>query len=139
MGVGIASHIAGMSLFSVHDQHRAADFIAVPENRLIHKGHTADDIPSSVGIQRTSMITALCLVVIMIIFHKERRVLRYGIHHAAARRIISVSVIFDSLRVQSFFLLIAGGFTVFSVEISVGIDSGHVVHGGNHRSLDSGI
>ena len=51
VGIGLFGEVAGMCLFAMHDQYGAADLIAVAQDRLIHEGFTADDIPAIVGIE----------------------------------------------------------------------------------------
>ena len=74
------------------------------------------------------MVSPVCLIVIIIIFHKERRILRQRIHNAPSKGIVSVSVILQALRIQRFFLLIPGIRRVFRVKISFRIHPGHIIH-----------
>lgn len=49
--IGIAAEIAGMRFPTMYHQYRAADLIAVFQDWLVHKGHTSDYIPASIGVQ----------------------------------------------------------------------------------------
>lgn len=74
-GVGVAAEVAGVCLFAVHDEHRAADFVAVLEYRLVEERLAARDVPAAVGVQRTRVIAALRLIVGVVVLDELRRVL----------------------------------------------------------------
>ena len=128
-----------MSLLAVDNEHRVPNLIGVLQNRLIHKGLASDHIPAAVGIQRTLMIAALCLVIVIIIFHKERRVFRERIDDTAAQLVLSGFQVFKSLRAHSRSVLISGFLAVLAVKIAFLIYSCHIVHSRRDRRLDSCI
>ena len=47
-GISVLAKIAGMRLIPMKYHYRTSDFIAVLENRRIHKGLTADYIPATI-------------------------------------------------------------------------------------------
>ena len=49
-GISIAAEITGMCFLPVHDKDCAANLIAVLQDGLVHKGHTANHIPATVRI-----------------------------------------------------------------------------------------
>ena len=71
LGKRVAAEIAGMSLFAVYDEHRAPDLSRIRQNGHVQKGERGRDVPTAVGIERTEMIAALCLIIIEIIFDEE--------------------------------------------------------------------
>src|SRR5699024_11355812 len=54
--IRISAEIAGVRLFSVNDEHRAADFIRILQDRLIQERHTSGHVPAAVGIKRARMV-----------------------------------------------------------------------------------
>ena len=85
------------------------------------------------------MVAARGLVVVVIILHKERRVLRKGIHNAAGKGIGAVPEIFRTLFVDCFTGSLAGFFGISGVEITVPGYTGHIVHGRGHGRFDTGV
>ena len=85
------------------------------------------------------MITSVRFIVIMIICYKERRILRKRIDNAAARRIAAIFIIYESLGVHGFLLCVSCVCGILTVKISVGIDAGHILHGGGRRRLNTCI
>lgn len=138
-GVGVAAEIAGMGLLTVHHQHRAADLVDVPQNRLVQERHASDHVPSAIGVQGTGMVAAWGLVIVVVILDEERGVIRKRVDHAAGQRICPTAVVRDALRVQRPLLLVTGVGGILRVEVTLGIDAGHVVHRGCHGRLDAGV
>ena len=139
IGIGVTRKIAGMRLVAVDQEDCAADLIGVLKDRLIDKGLTADDVPAAVGIQGTGMVAASGLVVIVVVLHKERRVLRQRIDHTASEPVFTGLQVQKSLGTHSGLRLVTGFLTVSGIEIPLGIHTGHVVHGGGHGRLDPGV
>ena len=75
----------------------------------------------------------------MIICYKERRILRKRIDDATAQRIAAIFIIRESLGVHGFLLGVSCVCGILTVKISVGIDAGHIIHGGGNRCLNTGI
>ena len=61
----ILAEIERMRLFTMNHEHGTANLIAVSENRHRHKGHRRGRVPACIGIDRTHMIAALRLVIII--------------------------------------------------------------------------
>ena len=137
--VGIPAEIAGMSLLSMDHKDRTADLIGIAQDRLIKKGHAAGHVPASVGVEGTGMISSVRLIISIIIFYKERGILRQRIHHAAAQGIAAVFVIFDTLCVPCLFLLIAGVCRILGIKITFRVYTGHIIHSRSNRSSDPGV
>ena len=127
--LGVSAEIAGVRFLPMDNQDRAADLINVLQDRLIQKGHTSGHVPSAIGVQRSGMISSLCLIVVIVIFDKTRRVLRQRVCHAAAARVLSVFIVLHTLRVQHPALFIAGVRGIFRVKIAFRVDAGHIIHG----------
>ena len=72
----VSAEVAGMCHLPVDDQDCAADLICVFQDRLVHKGDAPGHVPSAVGIERTCVISSFCLIVVMVVFNKEGRVIR---------------------------------------------------------------
>ena len=85
------------------------------------------------------MIAASRLVIVVIIFDIERRVLWHFCCHAAAQGMSAIPAVFDTLGIERLFLFIPGCFTVLCIKIAIGVHTGHIIHGGGHRGLDPGI
>ena len=123
----------------MHHQNRRADFIGILQDRLIDKALAADDVPAAVGVERSCVIPASGLVIIVIVFDKERCIFRQRIDHAAAQLVFTGLQILESLGAHGGSLLISGFLTVLRIEVSLRVHTGHVVHGGSHGRLDAGI
>ena len=117
-------------------QHSAVNFIRVGEQAHIHEGGLCIDSPAIIGIERTGMITAFRLVIVIVIFYEERRVLRKRIDHAARTLITAVFIVFRPLGVNCFTGRFPCFFTVCAVKVAVAGYAGHIVHGRSHSSLD---
>ena len=85
------------------------------------------------------MVSAIRFIIIVIICHIERCVLRKWINNPAAQRIAAIFVINKPLGVHSLFLRVPCISRIIRIKISVGIDTGHIVYGGSNRRLDAGI
>ena len=138
-GLGIPAEVAGVSFPAMNHQYCRADLVAVPEDGLVHKRHDAGYIPAAIGVQRTGVIAALCLVVVMVIFYIEGSVFRYICRHTTAKSIGTILVVTDPLGVEDLFLLVPGSLTVLCVKIAIGVHAGHIVHGGSTSGLNSGV
>ena len=103
------------------DEDRAADLIAVLQDRLIDKALAADNIPTAVGVQGTGMVAASGLIIIIVILNEERCVFRQRIDDAASQLILTVLQVFKPLSTQSCFRLVARFFAVCRVKISLSI------------------
>lgn len=84
------------------------------------------------------MITAFGLVIIIVIFHKERRILGEHLRYAAGFGISAVLIVSGPLGVQ-FLTGFVAAVGVHAVKITVGHNPGHIVHGAGHRSLMRGV
>ena len=128
-----------MCLFAVNDQNSGADLVAVLQDRLVHKGQASDGVPTLIGVEG-ALVIGSALVILAVILDEERQILGHGQFDAtAAAGIFALLILGGSQVVQSGLFLIALCFTVLRVKITVGVDAGHVVHGGNDRRLDAGI
>lgn len=139
LGKSVLAEIAGVGLLAVHNQDGAADLVGIGQDGLIHKGHTADDVPATVGVEGPGMIAARGLVVVEVVLKVEGGVLRHGIRYTAAQGVLAVLVVGQPLSVQSLALGITGLLAVLGVKVAVGVYPAHVVHGGGHSCLDPGI
>ena len=128
-----------MCLIAVHDQNGTSDLVTVFEDRLIYERLASDHIPAAVKVERSCVIAAVRLVVVVIIRHEERCVCRERIYHSAAERIFAGFQIFQSLRAHCHFFGVARLFTVLTVKISIRIHSRHIIHCRGHRRLDAGV
>ena len=75
------------------------------------------------------MIAALCFVVGVVILDELGRVLRQRIDHTSGQGICTVFVVHRALGAHGFSLLKAGITGILTVKISVGVHTGHIVHG----------
>ena len=85
------------------------------------------------------MIPAAGLVIIVVVFHEERRVIRQGIDHAASEFVFAGLKVCEPLCAHGFLRLVAGFLAVGGVEVSLRVHAGHVVHRGSDRGFDAGI
>ena len=85
------------------------------------------------------MISARRLVIIVVVLHEEGRVLGQRIDNTAAELVFARLQIGKALGAHGRLCLITRFLTVGRVEISLGIDTGHIVHGRRHCCLDAGI
>ena len=85
------------------------------------------------------MIPSVSLVIVMVVFYKERRILRKWIYNSASKLIFAGLKVFKSLSTHSCFFLISCFFTIFRVKISIGIYPCHVIHCYSCRSFNSCI
>ena len=139
VGIGVFAEIAGMGVLAVNQKDCASDLIGILKDRLVDKALAADDVPAAVGIQGTGVIASLSFVIVVVILHKERRVFRKRIDHTAAKFILAVFQILKSLGAHGGFCLVTGLLAVGGIEISLGVHTGHIVHGRSHCRLDPGI
>ena len=80
------------------------------------------------GITRTLVISALCLIIIVIILHKLRCIGWQRIDHATALFIITLGVLFGTLCIELLAFLVTGVFIVVGIKIAICIYAVHVVH-----------
>ena len=85
------------------------------------------------------MIAALCFVVGVVILDELGRVLRQRIDHTSGQGICTVFVVHRALGAHGFFLLKAGITGILTVKISVGVHTGHIVHGHSRCRFDAGV
>ena len=67
----IFAEIAGVRLFSVDHEHGTANFVAVGEQGHVDERKGRGLVPSSVGVERTFVIAAPGLIVVVIVFYKS--------------------------------------------------------------------
>ena len=59
---GVLAKVAGVRLIAVDHQNGGADLVGVLQDRLIHKGQTADRVPAVVGVERALMIGSALVI-----------------------------------------------------------------------------
>ena len=91
--IGISAHIARVRVFTMYDQHRAANLITVLQDRLVQEGHRAYSVPAVIGVQGTRMVTTIRLIIIVVVLYEQRRILWQGIDYAAAELIYTIFII----------------------------------------------
>ena len=133
---GITAQIAGMGLVAMDHQHGAVNLIRVGEQAHIHEGGLCIDSPAIIGIERTGMITAFRLVIVIVIFYEERRVLRKRIDHAARSLIAAVFIVFRPLGVDCFTCRFSRFFTVGAIKVTIAGNAGHIVHSRSYGGFD---
>ena len=85
------------------------------------------------------MVAPRGLVVVVVVLHKVGRVFRQGIDNTPAEPVFSGLQISQALGAHGSALGITCFFTVFGIEIALGVHTSHVVHGRDHRRLDAGV
>ena len=128
-----------MGLFPVDQQDRAADLARIGQQRHVQEGQGRGGVPGTIGVDGTGMEAAPGLVIVEVILDELRLVARQGLGQArGGGRDAAGACVPGALRVQ---LLPEGvaGIGVHAVEIAVGRDAAHVVHGDGHGGLDAGV
>ena len=74
---GVFPKVEAVRLLAVHHKYSAADLVAVFQDRLVHKGHLADRIPTLIGVQRPRMICS-AFIIFTVIFDIEGDILLYS-------------------------------------------------------------
>ena len=91
----ILTKIAGVSFFSMNEQHGTADFIGIRKDRCVEKCKIGGFVPAQTGVDGTRMITSFGLVIIIIILHELRRITgRFRVRHGAG---ISVGTVASTM------------------------------------------
>ena len=85
------------------------------------------------------MVSTLRLVIGIVILDKLRCILRQRVNHTTGKGVTAVFIVLRALGVHGLFLFVAGIAGILTVKISVGVHTGHIVHGRCHSSLDAGI
>ena len=133
--IGRFSHIAGMGVFPVDDQDRRTDLVDIKEETGVVIGLDTDDPTAVVGIAAAGMVTARRLVIVVVILHELRGIVRERVHHTAGHR----HRIGEAQAGKGLPHRVAGSFIVGRIEIAVAAVAGHVVHRNDGRGLDPGI
>ena len=115
---GVPAEVAGMCLLSMDQQHRAADLVAVLQKRHIQERQRRGDIPTLVGVQRPRMIPAAGFVIVEVVFHKEGRILRQRVDHAARPGIGPALVVSRPLCIQGLAFFVARFLAVLCVKVA---------------------
>ena len=140
VGKGVFGKIAGVRLLPVDHQHGGADFIAVPEDRLVEEGYGANGVPAFRGIEGAGVVAALRLVIGTVIFDKGRNILRRGVRQAAARAgLCTLPVFLCTGRVEGLFGFISGICAVCCIKVAVRTDTAHIIHGGSDGGFHAGV
>ena len=66
----IPAQVAGVSLLAVGHEHSTVDLTCVGEQSCVHERGLGIYCPAVVGIERTGMVAALSLVVVVIVFDR---------------------------------------------------------------------
>ena len=132
----ILTKIAGVSFFSMNEQHGTADFIGIRKDRCVEKCKIGGFVPAQTGVDGTGIITSFGLVIIVIILYELWRITgRLRVHHGAG---ISVgTVVFRALGVKLLTYFVACIRIVCGIEITVCCTATDVVHSGSYRCLDT--
>ena len=132
----ILTKIAGVSFFSMNEQHGTADFIGIRKDRCVEKCKIGGFVPAQTGVDGTRMITSFGLVIIIIILHELRRITgRFRVRHGAG---ISVgTVVFRALGVKLLTHFVTCICIVSGIEVTVCCTAANVVHCGSYRCLDT--
>ena len=121
------------------DEDSGADLIGILEDGLIQEGQGADGVPALVGVQGAGMVGP-ALVVFAVVLHIEGDVLRHGQGQAAAgAAVVAAAADGSPGGAAALTNLMAGLLAVGGVEIALGGDAAHIVHGGDHGGLDPGV
>ena len=137
--IGIFSHVAGMCLLPVNDEHSRADLIHISEDGLIQIGQGADGVPALVGVEGAGMIGP-SLVVCTVIFHEEGRIFRDRKRQATAgTSIVCAAIDGGAGRTVLLPQLMTRFFTVRGIEISSGGRTAQIIHGRDDRGFDPGV
>ena len=123
----------------MYHKHSTVYLACIGEKSCVCKGCSCGCSPSIIGIKRTYMISAFCLIVIKIILHKERCIFRKRIYHTAGSCIAAISIVFRTLLVYSFSRCFSCFLIVSRIKISVSCHTGHIIHGRCDCCLDSCI
>ena len=70
----ILTKIAGVSFFSMNEQHGTADFIGIRKDRCVEKCKIGGFVPAQTGVDGTGIITSFGLVIIVIILYELWRI-----------------------------------------------------------------
>ena len=139
LGESPLSHVARVRLLAVNHQHRGPDLAGVGEQRLVEKGRGAHDVPSLVGIEGTDVVAARGLVVVVVAPDEGRDVLGQRIDHSTGSRVGPGTVVGGALGGEPGTGRVARRGGVLFVEVALGGNAAHVVHGGGHRGPDPGV
>ena len=83
---GILAEVAGMGLFPVDQQDRAADLARIGQQRHVQEGQGRGGVPGTIGVDGTGMEAAPGLVIIEVILDELRLVARQGLGQACGGR-----------------------------------------------------
>ena len=137
--IGVLREVAGVGLVAMDQQHGAADLATVREDGLVQEGLATRHVPAAIRVQRTGMVAAGSLVVVIVVLHEERGIGRKRIDHAAGELVGTGLIVGGTLGAHGSPFPVPGLLVVLGIEIAVGVDPRHVVHGGGDRGLDAGV
>ena len=136
---GILAEVAGMGLFPVDQQDRAADLARIGQQRHVQEGQGRGGVPGTVGVDGTGMEAAPGLVIIEVILDELRLVARQGLGQARGGRCDAAGTCVPGALCVQLLAQRVAGLGIHGVKIAVGRDAAHVVHGDGHGGLDAGI
>ena len=116
-----------MGFLSVNHEHGTTYLVAIRQDGHVHERQGGSLVPPVVGVQRTLVIAARCLVISVIVFHKLGSIVGKRVYHPTGQRIRTLAVVFRTLGVELLAKLIAR-IGIHGIEITVGIHPAHVVH-----------
>ena len=137
--VGVLAEVARMSLLPMDKQHGSADFACVRQYRHVQERECRCLVPATVGVKRTLVVTALRLIIGEVVFQELRSVIGHHIGQASGKFIRTVAIVCCTLCIQLAAQFVACVGIVGSIEIAIGIDTAHVVHGSGYGGLDAGV
>ena len=74
--IGCLTKIARVGLLTVHHEDGRANLVDVVEEAGVRKGLCTDDAPPVVGVAATLVVAALCLIIVKIVLHELRSLIR---------------------------------------------------------------
>lgn len=136
---GVFAEVAGMGLFAVDEKDGAADFTGVGHYRHVQEGEGRGDIPAAVGVEGTAVVATGSLVIGVIVFYELWGIFRKRIHDTSCEGVCAVPVVLGALGIQLDAQVMTGVGGVCRIEVAVGSDAAHVIHGGSDGGLDAGV
>ena len=122
----------------MNHEHGTTYLIAIRQDGHVHERQGGSLVPPVVGVQRTLVIAARCLVIPVIVFHKLGSIVGKRVYHPSCQRIRALAVVFRTLGIELLAKLIAR-IGIHGIEIAVGIHPAHVVHRSGDGSLDARV
>ena len=128
-----------MGFLAMNEQHWIFNLMCPCKQWLVHERLAANYVPTIGAVATALVITALCLVVIIIVFHKEWRIVGKWINHAASTLVGAILVVLGALGSNGFALFHAFLFGIFALEVTLHVHLAHVIHSRGYCCLDAWV